>query len=197
MKHVAYIHGLNATQSSFSFVVSKLPAHKHHLIEYHSYQNLSTSIDECVQQLFKEIPQKAKVSLVGHSLGGVIAAIIAADYPDRVENLVTISAPLMGSKAALTLRWMPGALPILNDIVPNGTIISRCGDLDLAVPTLSIISTGGHIPAGVEPNDSVVAIASQRGLRFGQKAEVHANHFEVLMHDETVGLIDKFLFGEQ
>jgi alpha/beta superfamily hydrolase len=136
------------------------------------------------------------VTLIGHSLGGVIAAIIAADFPDRVEKLVTISAPLNGSRAAMALRWMPGSLPIIHDIVPTSSIINRCAELDLSLPTLSIISTGGHMATSSEPNDSVVSLASQRGLQFGQKVEIDANHFEVLMIKETVDVIRNFLFGD-
>lgn len=60
-------------------------------------------------------------------------------------------------------------------------------------PVLSIISTTGHMPmVSAEPNDSVVAISSQRALAYAKKIEVKANHFEVLMHDKTIETVRKF-----
>lgn len=38
-----------------------------------------------------------QVSLVGHSLGAVIAVRFAARYPDKVDKLVAVSLPLVGS----------------------------------------------------------------------------------------------------
>jgi alpha/beta superfamily hydrolase len=200
MKHIAYLHGLNSTHASFSYIVQQLPAHHHHFIDYTSQQNLDASIEECAVKLFASLPRNASVTLIGHSLGGVIAAIIAADFPHRIENLITISAPLNGSRAAIALRWIPGISPVLHDITPSGVIINRCGDLDLSMPTLSIISTGGHtatFDAAQEQNDSVVALASQKGLRFGKKVEIDANHFEVLLSHQTATEIRSFIFGEQ
>lgn len=190
MKHIVFLHGLNSSHICFSYITQKLPEHKAHLIDYQSHQPLDASIAEVLAKL----PKTGTISLVGHSLGGIIATVIAADFPERIDQLITISSPIHGSRAASTLRWIPGSLPVLNDIVPHGTIITRCCGLQLKVPTLSIISIGGHLPTSPEPNDSVVSLSSQRALKFGKKIEVNASHFEVLMHDKTVKAIKDFLF---
>ena len=190
MQHVAYIHGLNSSHTSFSYIVQKLPEHRIHLIDYASHQSLKESL----AQVLKQLPKNDTVSLVGHSLGGVIATLIAADHPEKIDRLVTISSPLRGSRAAETLRWIPGSLPVLKDITPRGLIMTRVGALKLKVPTVSIISTGGHLPTSPEPNDSVVAISSQKALQFGRKVEINVSHFEVLLHDKTVKVISEFLF---
>lgn len=192
MKHIAYIHGLNSSPTSFNYISAELPKHEAHLISYKSHQSLSASIIEVLQKL----PKDQKLTLVAHSLGGVIAAIIAADFPDHVEKLVAISSPFKGSKAASTLRWIPGSMRVFNDIVPQAPLIRRCRELELDVPTLSIITTGGHLQTSPEPNDSVVSVASQRGLRFGEKVELHATHFEVLLSDKAVDILKDFIFGE-
>ena len=189
MKHVVYVHGLNSTHSSFSYIIRQLPEHHIHLINYPSHQPLADSIE----QVLKQFP-KGEVDVVGHSLGGVIATLIAADHPGRIGRLVTISSPFNGSRAASTLRWIPGCLPVISDIVPRSALIARFGQLELKLPTLSIISTGGHLPTSPEPNDSVVSLSSQRALKFGKKVEVKASHFEVLLHDKTVKAISEFLF---
>lgn len=187
MKRVVYLHGLNSSHRSFSYITQKLPTHDHVLLDYYSHGPLADSIE----QVRKALP-KGDLILVGHSLGGVIATILASEEA-RVKGLVTISSPLNGSRAAATLRWMPGSSAVIGDIVHRGPYAMRCTEMKLTIPTLSIISTGGHLPTSPEPNDSVVSIESQRALRFGRKVEIKANHFEVLMHERTAKLLNDFL----
>ena len=189
---VVWIHGLNSSHHSFGYLIKALPKHNHVLIDYNSHQSLRSSLD----QVRAKLPG-GELVLVGHSLGGVIAALLAAEEPERVKRLVTISSPFRGSRAAATLRWFPGSLPVLGDITPRGEFMSTVTSLQLEVPTLSIISTGGHLPTSPEPNDSVVAISSQRALRFGKKVEIKLNHFEVLMSEKTAKLLNDFIFTEE
>ena len=191
MKTVAYIHGLNSSHHSFSYLIQSLPEHKHVLIDYKSHNSLSDSIE----QVRKQLPT-GELILVGHSLGGVIATLLAAEDPDRIKRLVTISSPFNGSRAAWTLRWIPWSLPVLSDIIPRGEYAKKVCSLKLSIPTLSIISTGGHLPTSPEPNDSVVSVSSQKALKFGRKVEIKANHFEVLMHERTAKLLNDFIFKD-
>jgi pimeloyl-ACP methyl ester carboxylesterase len=186
---IAYIHGFNSSHRSFSYVQTKLPAHDIIVVNYDSHQPLRDSM----QQVRKQLP-KGRFSLVGHSLGGILATLMAAEHVDRVDGLVCISSPFGGSKAASGLRWIPGYPKVLHDITPTSPKIELISQLKLAVPTLSIISTGGNLPTSVEENDSIVTIKSQKALRFGKKLEVKANHFEVLLHERTPQLIENHLF---
>ncbi|MEM1142389.1 MAG: alpha/beta hydrolase [Pseudomonadota bacterium] len=47
-----------------------------------------------IGELLEQFPIDAPVLLVGHSLGGSLIYQIAIDYPDRVDGLMSISAPL-------------------------------------------------------------------------------------------------------
>jgi pimeloyl-ACP methyl ester carboxylesterase len=164
------------------------------LINYDSHQPLKQSIGQVIKQL---PTTDDEIIIIGHSLGGVIATLITDIHP-RVSNLVTISSPLAGSKAANIVRWLPGHPSVMSDITPSSEFIQFIRDYKPTdIPALSIISTGGHLKTTPEPNDSVVTLSSQRALRFGKKAEVKASHFEVLMHEKTVDLIRNHVFGEQ
>lgn len=190
MKTVAYIHGLNSSHRSFSFLTQNLPDHNIVKVNYNSHQSLADSIAEVRKQL-----PKGPLNLVGHSLGGLISSLLVADEPERFLSLVTISSPLGGSRAAIYMRWMPGRPAILEHITPTSEHIQRLAIFQTKIPTLSIISTGGHLPTTREPNDSVVTVFSQKALLFGKKIEVKANHFEILMHEKTIDLITKHIFG--
>jgi pimeloyl-ACP methyl ester carboxylesterase len=189
---IVSIHGLNSSHRSFNYVHSKLPEHKIIPISYDSHQPMADSIVQVVRQLPKD-----RFSLIGHSLGGVLSVLIAAEHADKIDNLIVISAPLAGSKAAVLARWLPGHPAILRDIIPNAESIEYISKLQLTIPTLSIISTGGNLASSSEPNDSVVTVASQKALRFGKKVEVKANHFEILQHEKTVKLIADMIFKEE
>ncbi len=190
MKTVAYIHGLNSSHRSFAYLTQNLPQHNIIKINYKSHQPLADSILE----VRKQIP-KGPVTLIGHSLGGVISTLLVSDDPGRFESLVTISSPIGGSRAANYMRWMPGHPAILEHITPTSSYIRQLSTFQTEIPTLSIISTGGHLPTSNEANDSVVTVMSQKALLFGKKIEVKANHFEVLMHEKTLEAINKHIFG--
>lgn len=192
MKKIAFIHGLNSSHRSFGYLDKSLHEHESILIDYTSQSNLQHSID----QVLKKLPKHERITLIGHSLGGLIATVIAAEEQERVEALVTISTPHAGSRAARVLRWLPGSFNVLADITPDSDIVKRCQALKLTIPTLNIVSTGGHLPTSPELNDGIIAISSQKALKFGKKVEVKANHFEILLDDRTVKHINNFIFED-
>lgn len=190
---ICYIHGLNSSHRSFGFVRQNLPDHTGILINYDSHQPL----EESLKRIEASLPTDKELAIVGHSLGGVIGTLLAHRLP-QVKKLAVISAPIGGSRAAKLLRWVPNHPAVIDDLSPESKFIVAASSIKLKIPTISIISTGGHIqlPASLEKNDSIVTLASQRALPSGRKVEVNANHFEVLMHEKTVDVLDKFLFGD-
>ena len=68
---------------------------------------------ELVAPVLREISEQPLV-LVGHSLGGRIAPVVAANYPEVVKSLVLCGAPLVGQTHVAppwsyrALRWMHG-----------------------------------------------------------------------------------------
>lgn len=189
--HIVYLHGLNQTSYSFNYLRAQLPAHTSTCINYSSHQALRDSM----QEVRKQLP-KGEFSLVGHSLGGVLAVLMAAGHGDRVQKLVTISSPFAGSKAAAGLRWLPGHPKVIEDLTPSSPKIELISQLRLTMPTMCLVSTAGALPLSSEPNDGIVTVSSQKALPFGRKVEIKANHFEILMFDRTVKLMHDFLFED-
>lgn len=188
---ICYIHGLNSSRRSFNFLSQELEHNGDVLIDYDSRQPLESSIIE----VMKFVPKREPITLIGHSLGGVIAMLIAGRRLANVVRVVTISSPLAGSHAAVYARWIVSGIPVIGDITPTSRHIREIMSLNPDFPILSVVSTGGSLPTSKEPNDSVVSVSSQKALATAKKVEVKANHFEVLMHEKTVEHVRKFLDG--
>lgn len=188
---ICYIHGLNQTRHSFNYISQEMQHNGDVLIDYDSHQALERSI----VQVLRFIPKTEPVILVGHSLGGLIAMLIAGRKLVEVERVITMSSPLGGSRAAVFARWVATGIPLLNDLVPNSTQVKEIASTKLDVPVLNVISTSGSLPTSSEPNDGVVTLSSQRAYKHGKKVDVKANHFEVLLHDKTIDHLTKFING--
>jgi pimeloyl-ACP methyl ester carboxylesterase len=71
-------------------------------------QNASYSLDTYVSQLaqFLETLHLENVALVGHDVGGTIAALYTIRHPDRVRKLIVMDAPLYPLPPPLVLRLL-------------------------------------------------------------------------------------------
>ncbi len=95
-----------------------------------------------------------RVSVVGHSMGGVVAYLLAAEQPERVERLVVEDVPPPFRRGASLRDRPPGDLPFDWDVVP--AIVEQIDNPDpgwwdllprITAPTL-IVGGGAtsHIP---------------------------------------------------
>ena len=184
---LCYLHGLNSSRNSFSYMAKELGGIPR--INYRSYQ----SLDDSVAQVSRQLPKGEPLTLIGHSLGGVIALLIALDKTHDIQRIITLAAPVGGSRFAYWMRWFMAGLPILNDLTPYSTAMQRFTSEELPCPLLSIITTGGSTPFSFEANDSIVTVSSQKALPYGEKVEVPANHFGVLEHKKTIEAIKNFV----
>lgn len=191
MASIWYIHGANSTPTSFNYVRSRLPQHDARLIRY----DHARSVMGVVEMLVGDLAAAGEpVTLVGHSLGGVIAMVTAA-RAERVQNVVTMAAPLGGSQSASVMRWLT-ASPLLNDIEPNSPLITACRRLSprITVPVLSVVTTAGGSSLLTGENDGVVTVESQTALKIPRYVRVPYNHFEVLLSDTVVDLLNNTIF---
>jgi pimeloyl-ACP methyl ester carboxylesterase len=185
---VHFIHGMTNTHLCFAYLAKELGYSTK--LSYTSHQPLEVSL----AQISKVLPKTEPIILVGHSLGGVIASLIALEGRHNIQKIVTISSPLAGSKAAVFARWMMPEVMVLKDITPTSPRIQQICQAQFQIPVLSIVSTAGNLPIiGAELNDSVVTIASQKAIKAAKKVEIKVNHMEVLNHDKTVECIRKFI----
>ncbi len=101
-------------------------------------------LEEVAGQLASTMDQLGieRASVVGHSMGGLIAGGLAADYPGRVHRLILVDAAFLSldraavrpvSGPAVTLRWTaPSLLPVA---IADGL---RAGPARLADATIQL-----------------------------------------------------------
>lgn len=185
---VWYIHGANASPLSFSFLTSK--------IRPHLYEEISYSNDVPLAQTVAELRRKAvladePLAIVGHSLGGVIAAAIAQTAD--VEKVVTLAAPFGGSTTAAMLQYFTRS-QLIRDIVPSSSVLASVRMNPPQTKMLSFV-TDANIDTLGERGDGVVTISSQKALTGTVYEITDHNHFEVLLSGTVARQIDRFLFG--
>ncbi len=191
-RHVWYVHGANSTPRSFAWLRDQFATP--HAVTDITYQT-SRPLNEALDWLKGEAAKaQAPFSIIAHSIGGVLAIGLANAFPDRVEKVVTLASPFLGCKAATMLRWL-APCSLFDDIHPYSPFITEQRLRPTSVPTLSIVTTAGGTPVLGEPNDGVVTVASQRGLRGPTYRNLAVNHFEVLLDSEAATLTRDFIFG--
>lgn len=167
-----------------------LPQHEFLAVGYNSHRPIATSADLVKRKLADE-----PTVLIGHSMGGILAAGLAHELPEQVRAVITISTPFGGSRAAAWCRWLPHFPPVLTDVSPSSGILQRLRLMKLSIPSLSLVTTGGALPTTIEANDSIVTVSSQMASPCQRKTKLPFNHFEVLMVEKTIETVAEFLDG--
>jgi pimeloyl-ACP methyl ester carboxylesterase len=131
------------------------------------------------------------IIFVAHSLGGVYAMHLANEIPDRVLGAVTLSSPYGGSGAALLLQMMPlfAQSQLLKDIHPFSGPILDLKNFRVVHPWTNVVSTSGGTCLMLGANDGVVTKASMSDRKDMKLVEVDVNHYEVVLHPVSIGLI--------
>jgi len=191
LPHIVYLHGLNCTRRIFTHIHCQLPEHHATFIDYPSIQAIECSYEFVLENLPKDEP----ISIVGHSLGGILGYLIASRNPEIIiENLISISTPFGGSQTAAHFKWIYPSYVVFKDICPSSNIIREVTSKSLEINFASIISTSGHVPFISEVNDGVISIKSQEATLAGEVLNVDSSHFEIMQDPLTVAAIKRLVF---
>lgn len=184
---ILFVHGAYATPLSFAYIKDRLPYAE--FIDF-SYTTRDP-IDEAVEALVSLIEQEGPVTIISHSLGGLIS-IAAAKRVSLVDKIITLSSPLGGSRIAGFLRYVyPRQL--FDDIHMNSRFVRSLKKGPLPCPILSVVTTEGAQLLIPEPNDGVVSVSSQKAIEGPRYVEMPLNHFEVLLSRDVVDVISLFI----
>lgn len=101
---ILLLHGLLSSHSYWDEVAKHIPTNKYEVIapdllgfgQSDKPKDLDYKIDDHVAAIEKAVFDNIKtpVTLVGHSMGAMIALRLATKYPDRVKSLVLVNLPL-------------------------------------------------------------------------------------------------------
>lgn len=183
---IVYIHGASATSESFARIREHINGDDV-VVDYTSSSGFDHNLSEMIDQL---APLK-KIFFIAHSLGGIYALHLAHHFARQTSGAVTLSTPYGGSHYADYARYFLPWSRLMRDIGPNCAPMLRCKTLSLPAPWTNIVTTCGASPWIVEDNDGVVTLDSMRFRNDMELIDVDLNHYEVVISDKTIKLIQE------
>jgi len=130
--------------------------------------DLAKSLSQLLTRVFEDSGER-KVSLVGWSLGGVYARLLAQMLPDKVRSVATLGSPFSGntrSTAVYPLVERLVSTPI--EQIPVNYLRLLAGEPLQGIPSTAVFSK----------TDAIVPweIATQAPSHFAENIEVYASH---------------------
>lgn len=191
---ICFIHGANASHKSFAYIESNIGVPEEDIIaiEYNSREGFYNNFGEMVRILRRF--KGEQIFFIAHSLGGIYAVHLAEAFRSQVIGAVTISTPYGGAETGDWLKWIFPSHQLFKDIgrysapIDNSLNIN-VGDMDWT----QVVSTTGFVPHIPFNNDGVVTVRSMSYRDDMQKIEVPANHYEIVLCDTVVDIINKKL----
>ena len=184
---LVYIHGASATSESFNYIRSKLG--KGIDINYDSRNGFENNLNDMLDQL-KDVKD---IAFVAHSLGGIYSLHIANAMPNQVNGAVTLSTPYGGAEVAEFAKFFLPFSRLMRDIGPSSWVMKQADKIKIQHPWTNIVTVKGQSPFMAEHNDGVVTISSQKHHKDMELVEVDYNHYEVVLSDKVVTLIQERL----
>ena len=136
-----------------------------------SYPSVRGTLDENAAALANFIHESGRdhAHLIGHSLGGVLALRMHANYPDSLPGrVVCLGSPLTGSRAANFMNELEWAEEIIGRSVPDAMIHQTANDWAAEIAQQRDIGViAGNVPLGFgrlvanfdEENDGTVSVS--------------------------------------
>lgn len=145
------VHGLSGSRNWWQHNVSALSRHfRVYSIDLPGFGDSRSlgrpRLDQAVLELiyWMDCHELHRVSIAGHSLGGMIAARLAAESPARIQRLILVSAALLTFDPGLKRRTFglareSGRMPI-RGLAMMGRDAVRAGPLNLIFATQQLLS---------------------------------------------------------
>ena len=127
---------------------------------------------------------KGPVTLIGVSLGGLIARLAAHRRPDLVREVITVSSPFAGPGKATNV-WRTFEL-VTGEQLDDPAVVARSAAiaLPLPMPTTAIWSRSDGLVAGINCRDS-----------HGRAIEIRSSHLGVQIRPDVLLAIARVLAG--
>lgn len=186
---LVYIHGASATSESFNYIRQHIKGNEL-LINYDSRNGFERNLSNMRELLSAQ----RDMFFICHSLGGIYALHLAAEFPDQVLGAVTLSTPYGGAEVADVAKYFLPYSRLLKDIGPTSLAMKHARSINITQPWTNVVTTQGSAPWIPAPNDGVVTISSQRKRGdIMELIELDCNHYEVVLNDQVIEIIKEKL----
>jgi pimeloyl-ACP methyl ester carboxylesterase len=164
------------------------------------YRTIRDPLDAHLRRLAKRVAQldAARVHLVGHSMGGVIAMRYLQSFPDpRVRRAVLIGVPIAGCRAAASLAECAGG-----ELMMGQSLAVWRQPVDVSVDSrFEVGAIAGTRPLGLgaavmrlpTPNDGVVCVDETRFPALRDHIEFPMGHTLMLVSSRVARQAASFL----
>jgi pimeloyl-ACP methyl ester carboxylesterase len=183
---LVYIHGASATSESFNYIRSKIGG-KDMIVDYDSRNGFENNLAAIKEQ----IGTTKDVFFVAHSLGGIYAIHLANAMPEQVLGAVTLSTPYGGAEVAEFAKFFLPFSRLMRDIGPSSWAMRQADKIKIQHPWTNVVTVRGQSPFMAGANDGVVTINSQKYHADMELVEVDYNHYEVVLSDKIVNIIQE------
>ena len=165
-------------------------------VEVFGYSSVFGGPDVAVPQLVQRLRRGGQVSLVGHSLGGLVALEALRRAPELdVPRVVCLGSPLLGSDTAKMLAghgWM-AALGRSGDLLQHG-LAEWDGRAEVGLVAGSVPHGLGTLMGVLQgDSDGTVALAETRLPGLADHCVVPVSHSGLVLSPEVAGLTAAFL----
>lgn len=187
---VILLHGANASSRCWNYISQSIVTDCT-AIEYSSANSFFDNLSDIAKQI---TAIAGNLIFIGHSLGGIYAVHLANMFKSRTLAVASISTPYAGIEMVGIVKLLYPTAKLFKDIAPTSKPITDATDIlkKLTAPALQIITTKGSAPWIPYPNDGVVSIKSQSATPNIQTSTLDTNHYEVLLHPETILILKNF-----
>lgn len=177
---VVLVHGLLASAGAFRPLRARLEGELG--VKTASFTHVPFTsvrrIAHALADIVSSFPSSARVHLVGHSLGGIVARWYVQELGghERVAQTISLGSPFAGAALAMRLPYFVGA-----DLHPESTLLQRIrtGVRAREVPHLSI---AGKF-------DRMAPMATACAFPHGDMLEIESSHNELLFHERAMNVI--------
>ena len=115
--HVIFLHGLGGTTRYWQGRLGALEkSHRVLLVDLLGFGKSPKpwaryTVERHIEALHQTIAEHAPFTLVGHSMGAMLALAYAARYPEQVERVILISLPCFGGREQALGYYRNGPIP--------------------------------------------------------------------------------------
>ena len=198
---VILVHGIWMTGLEMQYLARQLRRAGYRTRTW-AYRSLRVGLGENAERLAAAVARvPGPIYLVGHSLGGLIAARAVGDHPGRtghVRRMVALGSPFLGTTtgrsvarlplgAWVTGRCFPADEAFGPDREPRPIVPEWCGACELGI-------LAGTLPLGVwhwlgllpEPNDGLIALEETRLPGATEHLALNVSHLALAFHPKAV-----------